>query len=114
VARVTQVSLVDDIDGSAASETVSFSLEGRQYQLDLSERNARRLRDAVAPFVASARRSGGVRRRSSGGSKMSQKPATDRERTTAIREWARQHGHKVADRGRIPSSVIEAYQKDAG
>jgi Lsr2 len=45
---------------------------------------------------------------------MTQKPTTDRERTTAIREWARQHGHKVADRGRIPASVIDAYEKAAG
>ena len=114
MARVTQVSLVDDIDGSAASETVSFSLEGKQYQLDLSEKNAAKLRDALGPFVASGRRSSGGRRRSSGGPKMTQKPATDRERTAAIREWAREHGHKVADRGRIPASVIDAYEKAAG
>jgi hypothetical protein len=114
VARVTQVSLVDDLDGSAASDTVSFSLDGRQYQLDLSEKNAAKLRDALAPFITSARRTRGGRRRSGGDPKMTQRPATDRERTTAIREWARQHGHKVADRGRIPSSVVEAYEKEAG
>jgi hypothetical protein len=109
VARITQVTLVDDVDGSAADENVSFSLEGRQYQLDLSKKNAAKLRDALAPFVASARRGGGR-----GRSKMTQRPTADRERTTAIREWARQHGHKVADRGRIPADVIEAYEKAAG
>jgi hypothetical protein len=114
VARVTQVSLVDDVDGSAADETVSFSLEGRQYQLDLSEKNAVKLREALAPFVASARRAGGRGRRSGGGPKMTQKSATDRERTAAIREWARQHGFEVADRGRIPGNVLEAYEKDGG
>jgi hypothetical protein len=113
MARITQVRLLDDLDGSEAAATVSFALDGRQYQLDLSEKNAGRLRDALAPFVASARRGGG-RRASGGGPKMSQRPATDRERTAAIREWARQHGHQVADRGRIPSTVIEAYEKDAG
>ncbi|HWM01137.1 MAG TPA: Lsr2 family protein [Actinophytocola sp.] len=109
MARITQVTLVDDVDGSAADENVSFSLEGRQYQLDLSKKNAAKLRDALAPFVASARRAGGR-----GRSKMTQRPTADRERTTAIREWARQHGHKVADRGRIPADVIEAYEKAAG
>ena len=109
MARITQVTLVDDVDGSAADENVSFSLEGRRYQLDLSKKNAAKLRDALAPFVASARRAGGR-----GRSKMTQRPTADRERTTAIREWARQHGHKVADRGRIPADVIEAYEKAAG
>jgi hypothetical protein len=114
VARVTQVSLVDDVDGSAASGTVGFSLDGKTYELDLSDKNAKKLRDAFAPFVASARRGKGGGRRSSGGPKMTQKPTADRERTTAIREWARQHGHKVADRGRIPASVVDAYEKAAG
>jgi hypothetical protein len=109
VARITQVSLVDDVDGSAADVSVSFSLEGRQYQLDLSKKNAAKLRDALAPFVASARRAGGR-----GRSKMTQRPTADRERTTVIREWARQHGHKVADRGRIPADVVEAYEKATG
>ena len=109
MARVTQVSLVDDVDGSAADETVSFSLEGRQYELDLSKKNAAKLRDAFAPFLASARRAGGR-----GRSKATQRPPTDRERTTAIREWARQNGHKVADRGRIPANVLEAYEKAVG
>ena len=112
MSRVTEVRLVDDIDGSNASETVTFGLDRRQYEMDLSKKNAARLRDALAPFVASARRSSG-RRRSSNGS-MTQKPATNRERTAAIREWAREHGHKVADRGRIPASVIDAYEKAAG
>jgi hypothetical protein len=113
MASITKVHLIDDLDGSEASDTLSFSLDGRQYQLDLSDKNANRLRDTLAPFVASARRSGG-QGRSGGGPNASQRPPTDRERTTAIREWARQHGHKVADRGRIPASVIDAYDKAAG
>jgi hypothetical protein len=112
VARVTQVSLVDDVDGSVASDTVGFSLDGKAYELDLSDNNAKKLRDTLAPFVASARRGGG--RRTSGGPKMTPKPATDRARTTAVREWARQHGHHVANRGRIPANVIKAYEKAAG
>src|SRR3954454_23759117 len=106
MSRVTEVRLVDDLDGSKASETVTFGLNRRQYELDLSKKNAAKLRDALAPFVASARRSSKRRRWSTGS-----KQAADRERTAAIREWGRQHGHKVADRGRIPANVIEAYEK---
>jgi hypothetical protein len=112
VAKVTQVSLVDDVDGSVAAETVSFALDRKQYELDLSDKNAKKLRDALAPFVASARRAGGGRRRT--GSAPTPGATTDRERNTAIREWARQHGFEVADRGRIPSNVLEAYEKDGG
>jgi hypothetical protein len=112
VAKVTQVSLVDDLDGSVASSTVGFSLDGKTYELDLSDKNAKKLRDALAPFVASARRLGGRGRRAGGAT--TSIPRSDRERTAAIREWAREHGHKVADRGRIPGSVIAAYEKAAG
>jgi Lsr2 len=108
VAKVTQVSLVDDLDGSQASGTVGFALDGKAYELDLSEANASRLRDALAPFLASARKIGGVQRQSS--TKMSSSRVSDRERTTAIREWARQHGHEVSDRGRIPGTVLKAYE----
>ena len=97
MARVTQVSLVDDVDGSVAAGTVSFSLDRKQYKLDLSDENAKKLRDALAPFVASARRKGGGRR--SSGPKMTQTSATDHDRNSAIREWAREHGHEFSDRG---------------
>jgi hypothetical protein len=108
VAQRIEVTLVDDVDGSEAAETVSFSFEGKAYELDLSEKNAKKLRKALEPFVAAARR--GRQRGSSGSSRA----GADRERTAAIRTWAREHGHQVADRGRIPSSVIEAYEKQGG
>jgi hypothetical protein len=113
------VTLVDDLDGSEASETVSFSLDQRVYEVELSEENAAKLRDALAPFVSAARRSGtggGRRRRSSGGGGSPPPHSTyDRARRNAsIREWAREHGHEVAVRGRIPASVLEAYTNDVG
>ena len=99
------VMLVDDIDGSAASETVRFALDGRQYQIDLSEKHAQDLRGAMAAFVAAARREGG--RRSS--TRAASRPATDRGKMTAVREWAKAHGQTVSDRGRISKAVMEAY-----
>jgi nucleoid-associated protein Lsr2 len=108
VAKHVNVMLVDDLDGSAAQETVSFGLDGRQYDVDLSAANAAQLRDALAAFVAVARRgSGRVRQRPVGVN--AARPVVDRERTAAVREWARAHGHEVSDRGRISKSVMEAY-----
>jgi hypothetical protein len=109
--------LVDDIDGSEACETVTFSVEGREYELDLSEENAARLRDALAPFVGAARRHAGgrgQRRRSNGGGPQPPPSTYDRGRNAEIREWARQHGHEVAVRGRIPASVLAAYRNEVG
>ncbi|HEX3787646.1 MAG TPA: Lsr2 family protein [Pseudonocardiaceae bacterium] len=113
MAQKVTVTLVDDVDGSQAEETVEFGLDGATYQIDLSGKNAGRLRDALADYVDHARRAGGRKR--SGGrvpatAGRAPRPASaDREQNQAIREWARKQGHKVSDRGRIPAEVLEAY-----
>ena len=113
MARKVQVILSDDLDENLpADETVSFALDGVNYEIDLAEKNATELRDAFSRYVQSARKvgrgtraaSGGGRSRGSGGGRM------DREQAGAIRDWARKNGHAVSDRGRIPSSVVEAYE----
>jgi Lsr2 len=112
VAQKVQVILVDDVDGGAAEETVSFALDGTAYEIDLSSKNASALRDAVAPYVGAARKAGrasggkssGGRSRSGGSS-----ASADREQNQAIREWAKKKGFKVSDRGRIPADVVEKY-----
>ncbi len=109
MAQRIQVILEDDLDGGAAVETVSFSLDGNSYEIDLSAANAAKLRDALAEYVGSARRgsrSGGPSR-AGGRGRSSARP--DREQTQAIREWARKNGHKVNDRGRVPAQIMEAY-----
>jgi hypothetical protein len=110
VAQQVETRLVDDLDGSEADETVTFALEGRQYEIDLSADNAAKLRDALAAFVGVARRGDGGRRRSPA-PRAARPAAGDREHTAAVREWARQNGHQVSDRGRIPNAVIEAYEQ---
>ncbi len=122
MAQKTLVQLVDDIDGSEAQESVTFALDGTSYEIDLSDEHASALRDALAPFVGAARkagsgsqgrRGGGAGRRGSGGggsgSGGGSASSSDRQRTAAIREWAREQGMDVNPRGRIPSRVIEAY-----
>jgi len=110
MAQKVTVLLVDDIDGGSADETVSFSLDGVSYEIDLSTKNAKTFRDALAQYVGQARRVGG---RSSGGrsARSTRRGRGGDNRTAEIREWARKNGHKVNERGRIPAAVVEAYDK---
>lgn len=115
MAQKVTVSLVDDLDGSEAEETVEFGLDGAFYEIDLSEENAERLREALAEYVEHARRSGG-RKRPAGRGPAGRAPRTasaDREQNQAMREWARKQGMNISDRGRIPKEVAEAYNAQA-
>lgn len=105
MAQRVSIELVDDLDGSAADETVSFALDGSAYEIDLSAANAAALREALAGYVGHARKVGGssASRRSS--SRRSSGPSDAR----AIREWARANGHNVPDRGRVSAEVKAAY-----
>jgi hypothetical protein len=105
MAQKVQVLLLDDIDGGDADETVQFSLDGNAYEIDLSNKNAAKLRDALAPYVGSARRSRRGRRGGAGGG------ARGRNDTTAVRDWARSQGLKVSDRGRIPADIMAKYDE---
>jgi nucleoid-associated protein Lsr2 len=109
MAQITEVRLVDDLDGGEAAESVAFSIDGKSYEIDLNEKHAAALRDAFAPFVGSARRAGGsaaVATRQ----KAFARPARPREETAAIRVWANANGHEVSARGRIPAAVLDAYE----
>lgn len=108
MAKKVTVTLVDDFDGEAAAdETVEFGLDGVTYEIDLSSKNAKKLRDELKVWVEKGRRVGG-RRRGRGGSGRG-RAAMDREQSAAIREWARRNGHNVSTRGRIPADVIDAF-----
>jgi len=107
MASKTLVILEDDLDGGEADETVSFSLDGVSYEIDLSAKNATKLRDALASYVGSARRVGGRAARGRAGSaKGSRAGAVN---TSEIRDWARAKGLDVSERGRIPATIIEQY-----
>ncbi len=117
MAQKVTVSLVDDMDGGLADETVEFGLDGAAYEIDLSNQNAVALRDTLSSYVTHARRSGGGRRRANSKAQASaggagRRASVDREQNQAIREWARKRGMKVSDRGRIPADVLESYHKE--
>ena len=108
MAQKVQVILVDDLDGGSADETVSFSLDGVAYEIDLSDKNAAAVRDSLGQYVGLARRVGG---RAAAGRGSSRRRGGGDNRTAQIREWARANGHQVNERGRIPATVVEAYDK---
>ena len=101
------VTLVDDLDGSPAEETVRFGVGGTEYEIDLSMKNARTLRAGLEPFVEHARKEGrGSRRRPA-------RPSSARERSSDIRAWAKAEGIAISERGRIPASVVAQYEAAA-
>ncbi|MGH8891101.1 MAG: histone-like nucleoid-structuring protein Lsr2 [Acidothermaceae bacterium] len=117
MAQKTQVTLIDDIDGSTADETLRFSLGRDTYEIDLSKSNAKRLRDALSSYVSAGRRVGGRGRpairaavgrprgrgRAASGGGASASPAD-------IRAWAKSRGIKVNERGRISADIVAKYE----
>jgi hypothetical protein len=110
MAKVVSTAYVDDLDGSEASGPVDFSLDGKDYTIDLSDSNAARLRDALASFVASARRASGTGRRRLTSSVPRSASGRSREETQEIRAALRELGYSVKDRGRIPAELLAAYE----
>jgi len=108
LARTTIVQLTDDIDGSAAAETIRFAVDGRTYEIDLSTEHAESLRHSLAQFVAAARRAGRVDASPSrrGQGRPGRPQGGD---SSAVRAWARENGVPVSPRGRIPEAVVAQY-----
>jgi hypothetical protein len=111
MAQKTVVTLIDDLDGQQANETITFALDGVSYEIDLGKVNADKLRTALRPFQAAARKTATATSRGRTG-RGSHTTRTDRERSADIRAWAKQHGLQVSERGRIAATVVAAYQAD--
>jgi hypothetical protein len=106
MAKKTVVLLEDDIDGSEAKETISFALDGSEYEIDLNEGHAGELREALARFTNAGRRVAGGRGRTSARAKSSQGGPDAK----AVRWWAAENGIQVNTRGRIQADVVEKYE----
>ena len=102
MAQKVHIVLIDDIDQSDAEETVTFGLDGKEFAIDLNKKNARSLRDALAPYVAHARPV-------SRGGRRSTTKAAGGTAPSEIRAWARENGFDVPERGRVAAEVREAY-----
>jgi len=114
VAKETITRLIDDLDGGEAQETVKFGLDGHAYEIDLSAKNATKLRNALAAFVENGSRVSG--RSAAGASRTRARvgAVVEREQNQAIRAWAARKGIEVAPRGRIRQDVVEQYQRSGG
>lgn len=106
--------LVDDLDGTVLEvgegETVLFSLDGVAYEIDLTDANASALRDALQPYLSAGRRISGGRGSSSSAPAGRQRRRSGQQDYAPIRAWAKDNGYQVSERGRVPASVIDAYE----
>ena len=108
MARKVHVVLEDDISGGPADETIYFGLDGTTYEIDLSEGNARALREVLSLYVANGRRVQGHRGGGAGRSPRGRRGGGS-DRPGQIRAWARENGIEVNERGRIPAELAAKY-----
>ena len=108
MAQRVQVLLICDLhdDDTAGTETVTFSVDGASYEIDVCETHGKALREAFAPYVAAGRRAGrgGSARRGRGG-----RTGSGGFDPAAVRTWAKENGVAVSQRGRIGAGVLEKY-----
>lgn len=102
MAKRMHVVLEDDLDGSEATQTLSFAVDGVEYEIDVNDEHAEQIRNAFAPWVSAARRVGGRKNTRSAA-------ASSKNELAEIREWARAQGMQVSERGRISTEVRDAY-----
>ncbi|MGH3495677.1 MAG: histone-like nucleoid-structuring protein Lsr2 [Sciscionella sp.] len=106
---LTTTEFTDDLDGSKAAGTVSFSFDGVAYEIDLSKKNAAAFTKAITPYIESARKVRGTAR-TAGRRRTSRSSARAvRGDLGAVRAWAAENGYAVAARGRIPAAIMDAY-----
>lgn len=105
---------IDDIDGGAAEGTVRFALDGTEYEIDLNAKHSEELRSALGKYVTHARKVGGAARRTGRAAGRVSRGAGSALNTTEIRNWARENGYDIKDRGRVPADLVAKYQAATG
>ena len=114
VAQKIQTLFIDDIDGGAAEGTVRFALDGTEYEIDLNATHTEELRSALGKYVTHARKVGGGARRAGRAAGRAGRGAGPALNTTEIRNWAREQGYDIKDRGRVPADLVAKYQAATG
>lgn len=105
---------IDDIDGGAAEGTVRFALDGTEYEIDLNAKHSEELRSALGRYVSHARKVGGASRRAGRAAGRAGRGSGSTLNTTEIRNWARENGYDIKDRGRVPADLVAKYQAANG
>ena len=108
MAQYTVVQMKDDLDGTEAQQTIYFSLDNRDYVIDLNDKNAAAFRAQFAQYIEAGRKPDNAAaaakpRRAARGAAVEPDPS-------AVREWARANGYEVSERGRVSLKIIEAYR----
>ena len=111
MAQKIQTLFIDDIDGGEAEGTVRFSLDGTEYEIDLSSQHNEELRSALKGYIDHARKVSGQARKAASGRPGRKPSAVD---TVAVRAWARENGYDIKDRGRVPAELVAKYREAAG
>jgi hypothetical protein len=111
LAQKIQTLFIDDIDGGEAEGTVRFGLDGTDYEIDLSAKNAAALRKALAKYIDSGRRTSSASRRPGRSGRRMSDGAAD---STAVRAWAKSQGIEVKDRGRVPADLVSKFKAATG
>jgi hypothetical protein len=106
MAQKIQTLFIDDIDGGDAEGTVRFALDGTDYEIDLNNKHTDELHKALDKYIPHARKVGGTRRAPRGAGRRS----TSAVDTHKVREWAKEQGIDIKDRGRVPANVVEQYR----
>jgi hypothetical protein len=114
VAQKITTLFIDDIDGGPAEGTVRFSLDGTEYEIDLNAKHSEELRSALGKYATHARKVGGAARRGGRAAGRAGRGAGSAQNTTEIRNWARENGIDIKDRGRVPADVVAKYQAATG
>jgi hypothetical protein len=114
MAKQIVTKLVDDLDGGVAHETVRFALDGDMYEIDLSSKNAKRLRSELATFVAHGSRQSSRTAAPAARGARSGAGQAHPDQNRAIREWAQAKGYEIGHRGRIKQEIVDAFHKTAG
>jgi hypothetical protein len=114
VATETVTKLIDDLDGGEAHETVKFGLDGHSYEIDLSTKNANKLRNVLSPYLEHGTRISGRGANANGRAGRGRGVAPERDQNKAIRAWAIRKGLDIAPRGRIKQEIVELYHREAG
>ena len=105
--EITDVQLIDDIDGSPATATIEFTFDGKNYVIDLSEQHADEFNKALAPYIEHARRAPTNKRKSRSSSEAAR---VKRQKNAEIRAWALENGVTVSKRGQLGQDTIAAYE----
>lgn len=110
MAQKVEITLVDDIDGGKADETITFGLDGTQYVIDLSDKNAKQFRENIAKYVDAARKEKGGRAATGRGGRRAAAAPSGPD-TSDVRTWAKAQGYEVSERGRVSKDLIVKFQE---